>query len=120
MRKTLTIRSGPRGFKRGLAAAALAATAIAAGSGAFLVDAGTALAPEPARVTQPLTGPTGAGAAAYFVNSGLQVRVFKWPGSYTYGANPPAAGTPCATTDLAAWTDTMRTIVAYGNYRKCM
>ena len=80
---------------------AVALALIASASGAFLTGAGTALAPEPARVTQPLAGSTGASATAYYTTSHLQVRVLKWPGSYTYGSNPPAAGTPCSTTPVA-------------------
>ncbi len=98
-----------------------AAVVIMAGSagGTMLADAGTALAPEPARLTAPLSGSTGATGAAYYVNTSLETTVKKWPSSYMYAPNL-APGTPCSPTDLAAWVETSRVIQATGNYRKCV
>ena len=78
------------------------------------------LDPEPARLTQSLSGSNGATAAAVYVNSGQNTTVVRWPGSYTSGSVLPPAGMPCSTLDLPPGSDTTKVIVAYGNYRKCM
>lgn len=98
-----------------------AAVVIMAGSagGTFLAGAGTALAPEPAQLTQSLIGGNGVSAAAYYVNTSSQTKVVRWPGTWT--ANTTLnAGTPCSTVELAAGAEATRTIQANGNYRKCV
>jgi hypothetical protein len=77
--------------------------------------------PEPARLTQSLSGTTGATAAAVYVNSAVATRATKWPSTYTSGGtNPPAAGTPCSTGDLPLDGTTTSMIQASGSYRKCL
>jgi hypothetical protein len=78
--------------------------------------------PEPARLTAPLGGSTGAAAAAYYVNSGTGVTAIWHSGNWTsWSSGAPAAGTPCSTTSLGSWSDVTKTIVASGSYyRKCM
>ena len=79
------------------------------------IDA-SAPSPEPARLTEPLSG--GTPAAAVFISNGMPTSVVKWPGSFTFNTTLKA-GTPCATVDLAAGQETPKTIQANGNYRKC-
>lgn len=75
--------------------------------------------PEPARLTSDLIGSTGATAAAVYESSGGEVKTLKWPGSYVSVAYPPAAGTPCSTTDMLAGTETLKLIQATGSFRRC-
>ena len=101
-------------------AAALAATA----GSAWFAGAGTALAPEPAMLTAPLSAgspydyntPT---AGAYYVNSRVPTSVVKWPSTYKPNTTLPV-GTPCSNIDLGTWQQTAQVIVAAGNYRKCL
>jgi hypothetical protein len=82
--------------------------------------AGTALAPEPARLRAPLTDTVGASADAYWLNTTTSTTVVRATGSYRYFSPAPPAGTPCSTTTLEAGQQTSKVIVASGNYRKCV
>lgn len=75
--------------------------------------------PEPARLMSDLSGSTGATAAAVYETSGLKVEVLKWPATYVSSFTPPAAGTPCSTTDLFSGVETNKIIQGSGSYRKC-
>ncbi len=92
---------------------------LALGGGAWLGQADTAVAPEPARLTADLIGSTGATAAAVYSYSEAPATVLKWPGSYMSSANPPAVGTPCSTTDLPYGFTTLKVIQGGGAYRRC-
>lgn len=99
----------------------VAAVAIMAGGtgGTLLANTRTALAPEPAQLTQALGGSTGQTAEARYVNTQVQTNVVKWPSSYSYGPSL-APGTPCSTGALAAGAQTSKVIQATGNYRRCI
>jgi hypothetical protein len=86
---------------------------------AWFGGARTASAPEPARVVEPLSGGTGATAAAVTVNTNQRTRVLKWPAAYTSSALRPPAGTPCSTADLPADAEVTSCIQAVGTYRRC-
>lgn len=96
-----------------------AAATLAGAGGAWLAGAETALAPEPATLTQYLGGTNGATAGAFYSNTSVETRVVKWPGTFTYNTTL-AAGTPCSTVDLGPWAQATRVIHASGNYRKCL
>jgi hypothetical protein len=98
-----------------------AAVVVMAGSagGTFLATSGSALAPEPARLTAELTGSNGSSGAAYYINTNQQTNVVKWPGTYMYNTTL-APGTPCSPYDLAEGAEATRVIQATGNYRKCI
>jgi hypothetical protein len=91
-------------------------------SGFFHPDSnGLEIDPEPANLTQPLTGSNGASAAAVYVNSGGPTSVVKWSPTFVQTANPPAAGTPCSTGNLDTNGQTLKLIQAgSGNFRKCI
>jgi hypothetical protein len=80
---------------------------------------GVYIDPEPARLSQNLTGSTGATAAAVYTSSGGELNAVKWPGSYTSSASPPPAGTPCATGDLPEGYETLKILQGSGAYRRC-
>lgn len=101
-----------------LATAVLALSAFASAAGVWVAGAGTALAPEPAFLTQDLGGSTGTMASAYYANTSTPTNVIKWPGTWTAGS--VAAGTPCSTFNLDSGAETTTVIVANGHYRKCM
>ena len=98
-----------------VAAAGLTATA----GGAWLAHSGSALAPEPARLSASLSGANGAAAAAVYRDTDVPATVVKWTASYVFNTTLPA-GKPCSTTDLAAGDWTGQTIQAIGNYRRCV
>jgi hypothetical protein len=100
-----------------LAALLAVAAALCAAGCAWLHGAGTARAPEPARLENWLSGGTGASAAATFVSRREPTTVVKWSSTYTSGS--VAAGTPCSPVDLLPGELTGRVIVATGSYRKC-
>ncbi len=104
---------------RVVASVALTAAAIACALAIFIAGAGTALAPEPARLRAPLTDTVGAIADAYWVNTTTSTTVVRATSSYRYWSPAPPAGTPCSTTTLEAGQQTSKVIVASGNYRKC-
>ena len=87
--------------------------------GAWLAGAGTAHAPEPARLVEDLTGTTGATGAAVYSYSEAPTTVLKWPSTYVNVANPPAAGTPCSVGSLWYGDETRRVIQRAGNYARC-
>jgi hypothetical protein len=89
------------------------------GAATLFSAATSAQAPEPARLTQPLAGLYGSSASGVYVYSNQATSVLKWSASYVATANPPAAGTPCATADMGTGTTTTKVIVAYNAYRKC-
>jgi hypothetical protein len=75
--------------------------------------------PEPAKLTQSLSGSTGATAAAVYVNSGIGTSVIKWVS--TAAAGSVAAGTPCTTGDASVDTQTTKVIQVLANgYRRCL
>lgn len=86
-------------------------------------DLDMSIDPEPARLTTPLSGPTGATGAAVYVVSKTPTTVAKWGTSFAYAPSGPAAGMPCSNSDLAPGISTSRTIqvVTSGNsvYRRC-
>jgi hypothetical protein len=107
-------------FQRTLGLCAIALTAAAGAAGAWLDGAGTARAPEPARLTQPLAGTTGATAAAVFLSSSRTTTVINWPASFTGSRTPPAAGQPCSTGGMPAGGQTVKVIQSHGNYYRCV
>jgi hypothetical protein len=59
--------------------------------------------PEPAQLSAPLSGGTGAAASAAYVNSSDPVTARKWTSTYSScSSNCPALMQPCATSNLAA------------------
>src|SRR5918999_14276 len=68
---------------RMLAIGTIALALIALGSGMWLRTAMPAVAPEPARLGQDLSGGTGSTAPAVYVSTQVQTSVIKWPGSFT-------------------------------------
>jgi hypothetical protein len=105
--------------KLGVLAGGLTAAAVA-----FSAGAGTALAPEPARLATVLSGSTGATAAAVFVNSSAPTRVLYYSSSWVVGGSSgPAAGTPCSSMALPADPTTTQVIQAFTSgaytYRRC-
>lgn len=102
-------------IKRILGLAAVTVTALACAGGVWLAGAGTALAPEPAKLKVSLSGSSGATAAAILVNSAVSTNVVKWPGSSSAATSSgflPAIGTPCSTTLASAGSETDSVIVA--------
>jgi hypothetical protein len=99
---------------------ALVLALILTGGGAWLGQGGSALAPEPAKLTQALTGSNGFTAQAVYSSSGAPTTVLKWSSSYIATANPPAAGTPCATSTMASGQVTTKVIQRNGIYAKCV
>jgi hypothetical protein len=91
------------------------------GAGTLLTGAGTASAPEPAKLvgTTALSynGQVGPGS---YVSSGQSTTILRWPASAQQNANgTPVAGTPCSTTYLAPGSTTTRVIHAVGSSRLC-
>jgi hypothetical protein len=89
--------------------------------------AGTASAPEPAKVTTSLNGPTGYSTAAVFLYSNTPTTVVLWSSGSTYVYSPtgPATGTPCSPFKLTAGATTpsviQATTVGGGQvYRRCV
>jgi hypothetical protein len=75
--------------------------------------------PEPAKLTQSLSGSTGATAAAVYANSGVSTSVIKWVS--TAAAGSAAAGTPCTTGDASVDIQTTKVIQVLSNgYRRCL
>lgn len=100
----------------------VAAVTIMAGSagGTMLADAGTALAPEPARLTQSL-GQTSSMASAVYVNTNAATSV-RYIGTSIIYAPTLAVGTPCVTIrPVPVGTVTGKVVQAYGtDYRRCV
>jgi hypothetical protein len=75
--------------------------------------------PEPAKLTQSLSGSTGATAAAVYANSNTSTNVIKW--SSTAAAGSAAGGTACSPGDLSVSSETLKVIQVLPNgYRKCL
>lgn len=75
--------------------------------------------PEPAKLTQNLSGSTGATAAALYTGSNTATNVVKWVS--TAAAGTVAGGTPCTTGDATIDTVTLRSIQVLSNgYRRCL
>jgi hypothetical protein len=88
--------------------------------GTWLAGAGSALAPEPAKLvgTTALSQTGQIGPAAYL--SGSPTKIVRWPSSAAANSDgSPAAGQPCTTTYLAPGASTMKVIVAAGSSRLC-
>jgi hypothetical protein len=104
---------------------AIATIALVSAASAWTIGAGTALAPEPARLTAPLNGPTGATAAAVFISAPKPVGYVLMPTSFGSYSNPPIPGTPCSNSVLAPGIRTDRIVQSPGtmaspsNYRRC-
>jgi hypothetical protein len=105
-------------IKRIFGTCAVGMVAAVSAGGVWLGGAGTALAPEPARLRAPLSETISVSADAYYVNTSTSTTVLRWTGSYRHGTAP--AGTPCSTSGMAAGQETRQVIVASGNYRKCV
>ena len=105
-----------------LVAAIAAAGAIA--SGTFFAGAGSALAPEPAKLTVKIDGTTGATGAAVYVNSATPTKVLFYNSSWVAAAIGPAAGTPCSSTGLpvdAITSHVIQTLATSSTvYRRCL
>ena len=112
--RSLTTATPARPLARFARAGLLCISLAAAG---VAVTAGSASAPEPARLTADLSGPTGATAAAVFVSSAQPTKVLNWPATLTPGSAP--AGTPCSNGPLAPGQTTTKRIQVYGSLRKC-
>jgi hypothetical protein len=102
------------------AAGLLAVLAVAAGT--FFAGAGSALAPEPAKLSSRL--PVSGATAAIYVNTSTPTTVVFWGSSWTVASNGPAAGTPCSSSALAAdaiTSQAIQTFVTSGGftYRRC-
>lgn len=84
--------------------------------GAWFNGAGSALAPEPARLTSNLNGGNGAAAAAVYPNGSPTIALI-WPATLTSGSI--AVGTPCSNVPLTNGQTTSKVIAAVGTLRKC-
>lgn len=76
--------------------------------------------PEPANLTQSLSGTTGASAAAVYANSREGTKVVYWAGSFRSNTLGLAAGTPCSTSGLGSGNTVLQVIQAQGNFAKCL
>ena len=104
------------GMTRSIAAlfvtiAAFATTFIAFGTG-------TALAPEPAKLTAALPAYS-ASTGAIYVSSGVPTRVLFYSAGWTGDSKGPAAGTPCSTVALPLDRVTTQVIQRNGTYARC-
>jgi hypothetical protein len=96
-------------------AAVLASTVVSS----YAVFGHDAWAPEPARLSQNLSGSTGATAAAVYVNTGEPTTVFSRPSTWTAAGPWVEAGRPCATGSLPEGWETTSVIERTGNYVRC-
>jgi hypothetical protein len=97
-------------------------TALLCAAAAWTIDAGSALAPEPADLSDPLSGGAGTTAAAVTVTQQTST-VLLWPGTYTSGGGPAVfAGAPCSTSGLALGLRTTKRIQANasGTQHRCV
>jgi hypothetical protein len=103
----------------------VAALTLACGAGAsFFSGSGTALAPEPAKLSVGLVGSTGATGAAVFVNTTTPTKVVFYSPSWIVQSAGPAEGTPCSSSALAkdaVTTHVIQVYVSSSNYtfRRC-
>jgi hypothetical protein len=85
------------------------------GAGTLLPGAGTAMAPEPARLNATLYSGSTPGV---YVSSSLPTTVYFLSTSWTYSSVP--AGAPCSpTAPIPAGSITTRVVLATGSYRRC-
>ena len=97
------------------------ATALVAAAGTWAIAVGSALAPEPAKATAPLTGTIGSTCGAIFFKVEPVVTVVKWSNSYNYCGYPGIpAGTPCANIDLLSDEVTDKQIQRLGSKCRCV
>jgi hypothetical protein len=91
------------------------AVAVCAG-GMWFAGAQTALAPEPAQLTNSLG--TSSTSAVWYQSRGSTTAYFMSSTNWTYSSLP--VGTPCSpTSNRPAGSVLTHVVVAYGNYRKC-
>ena len=114
--KPKTCGTVPKGALKSSFAASF--IALASAGLAWVIGAGTALAPEPARLSeQPSSSST---TAAVYVEV---IRASSWivyyP-SWTASANPPPVGMPCATGALPEGIEVFMRISGGGQYRRCV
>jgi hypothetical protein len=105
---------------RAVGLAAVALTLAGSAGATFLAGAGSALAPEPAKLvgTTPVSYNGQVGPAAYL--SGTATKIVRWPSSGQANRDgSPAAGQPCTTIYLAPGSTTTKVIVALGSSRLC-
>jgi hypothetical protein len=93
-------------------------SALVCAGAAWTFDAGSALAPQPADLTTPLSSSTTATAAAVYV-APQRSTVLLWPEYWQSGASI-AIGTPCATYGLPPGTRTSKRIEGIGTLRRCV
>jgi hypothetical protein len=86
-------------------------------SAAWMISAGSVLAPEPADLKSELVGSYGATAGAVLWKY-EPAPVLLWPASWEIGTAP--AGTPCSTYALGYGSRATKRIHASGNYRACL
>lgn len=102
-------------------ATALALLAALGGAGsAWTLNAGTALAPEPANVGAPLGSYSGATAAAVFNTKPQVTQVLIWSGNSWTRAPWLAIGTPCSTGPMLPGEITTKRIEGKYNLRRCV
>ena len=104
--------------RSGVQAGFLPVASVAAAIGVWVTGAGLALAPMPAQTTAPLSGTTGATAAAVTVEI-YQSSVVKWPNSLTPCPSTILAGTSCSNSALAPDVLAYQKIFRIGSNCKC-
>jgi hypothetical protein len=92
-------------------------TGFACAGAAWVISAGSVLAPEPADLKSALAGPNGATAGAVLWKY-EPAPVLLWPASWEIGTM--AVGTPCSTYALGYGSRPTRRIAAQGSYRACL
>lgn len=100
---------------------ALLAALLCAGA-AWMIDAGSALAPEPADLFDPLAGGAGATAEAIVTRTEPRSTVVLWPGTWTSGGGPRVfVGAPCSTYGpLPLGVRPTKRIEARGSQHRCV
>ncbi len=100
--------------------ASLIAAAIAAFGVTFAAfGTGSALAPEPAKLSAALPASAGRTGDAVYLNSGTPTRVLFYSSSWISDSHGPAAGTPCSTIALALDRVTTQVIQRNAAYARC-
>ena len=101
-----------RNIGRLLAVVVAIAAAAAIGAGTFFAGAGSALAPEPAKLSASMGGTTGATACRGLRQhpSTTPTEVAYYNSSWVVGSTGPAAGTPCSASALPAGETTSHVI----------
>lgn len=92
--------------------------AMASAGFAWVIGAGTALAPEPARLSEMPSSSTL--AVPTYVEVIRASSWIVWPAGYTSSANPPPVGMPCATGALPDGAEIVKRISGGGHYRRCV